>query len=230
MNPTAARADWIAVIPAFRESAEIAAVVAGVRAHGIRVIVVDDGSPDDTSEAARRAGADVVRHPRNCGKGAALRTGFARAREAGCAWILTLDADGQHDPADIPAFVTAAAQDDCDALVGNRMRDLGDMPLLRRWTNRAMSRWISRAAGQTIPDSQCGFRAYRAAVLDNVSCRTDHFEMETEILIRLARRGCRIVSVPIRTIYRAEQSKIRPVRDTLRFWRMWRMLRETPHR
>jgi glycosyltransferase involved in cell wall biosynthesis len=223
---SADRKDWIAVIPAYCESATIADVVQGVRAHGVRPLVIDDGSTDGTLEAAVGAGAEAVRHPTNKGKGAALRTGFARAKEAGCSWIVTLDADGQHDPADLPAFFEAASRDAGDVLLGNRMGNTRDMPRLRRLTNRVMSRWVSRATGLEIPDSQCGYRAFRTAALNDVTFETEHFEMETEILVRLARRGYRIASVPIKTIYRSERSKINPIIDTLRFWRMWRRLRK----
>jgi glycosyltransferase involved in cell wall biosynthesis len=219
------REGWIAVIPAYCERGTVANVVRGVLAHGVRPLVIDDGSCDGTYEEAVGAGAEAVRHPCNLGKGAALRTGFARAKAAGFSWIVTLDADGQHDPADLPAFFEAASRDAGDVLLGNRMRDTRAMPLVRRLTNRVMSRWVSRATGLSIPDSQCGYRAFRAAALDAVTCNTEHFEMETEILVRLARRGFRIASVPVQTIYRSERSKIRPFRDTLRFWRMWRALR-----
>lgn len=216
---------WCAVIPAYRESGSIASVVRGLFALGLPVLVVDDGSRDGTAQAAERAGAHTIRHPRNLGKGAALTTGLAHARDAGFAWAITLDADGQHDPADVPRFIAAAARGDADLLCGNRMTDTREMPPVRRLTNRAMSRWISRAAGQPIPDSQCGFRAYRLSALEGVACSTAHFEWETEILLRLARRGARIASVPIRTIYRDERSKIRPLGDAVRFWRMWRFMR-----
>lgn len=219
------RAGWCAVIPAYQEAASIAAVVSGVRARRIPVIVVDDGSHDGTADAAARAGAHVVKHDCNRGKGAALASGLARAREDGFAWAVTLDGDGQHDPADLASFVDAAARGEGDLICGNRMADPQGMPLLRRLTNRVMSRWISRAAGQSIPDTQCGFRAYRLACLAEVVCITAHFEWESEVLIRLSNRGARIASVPIRTIYRNERSKIRPLRDTVRFWRMWRLLR-----
>jgi glycosyltransferase involved in cell wall biosynthesis len=218
-----------AIIPAFREAARITPVIAGVRAQGLAPVVVDDGSGDGTAEAAEAAGAVVVRHPVNKGKGAALQTGFAFAREQGFAWIVTMDADGQHAPDDLPAFLEAIRRGDAEVVVGNRMRDVHDMPWIRRATNWIMSAWLSRIMRQRVPDTQCGYRAYHATLLPHLVSNSTHFDAESEVLIRLARRGFRIASVPIRTIYGDEKSKIRPVRDTLRFIKMlWRLRATTP--
>lgn len=215
----------IAVIPAYREADTIGEVVRRIRDLGLSVIVVDDGSDDATAEIAFSAGATVLRHSTNLGKGAALQTGIRAALEAQAEWIITLDGDGQHDPADLPALLDTAQRGAFDIVCGNRMANPRGMPWIRRATNHLMSRWISRATGQEIPDSQCGFRAYRAGLLQDLQCKTSHFEWESEVLVRASALGARIGSCPIRTIYGQEQSKIRPIRDTLRFWRMWRALR-----
>ena len=212
---------WCAIIPAYREIRHIPEVVRGVLAQGVTPIVVDDGSGDDTGRLAERAGATVLRHERNRGKGAALQTGFHHAQATGFTWMITMDADGQHDPGDLPAFLTAARAGACDVLIGDRMHDARGMPFVRRCTNRLMSALLSHALGQRVPDTQCGYRAYRAELLPLLACNSTHFDAESEVLIKLARAGHRIVSVPVRTIYRDERSKISPVRDTLRFLRMW---------
>ncbi|HMP74952.1 MAG TPA: glycosyltransferase family 2 protein [Kiritimatiellia bacterium] len=212
---------WCAIIPAYRETRHIPEVVRGVLAQGVTPIVVDDGSGDDTGRLAERAGAVLLRHERNQGKGAALQTGFRYAQTNGFTWMITMDADGQHDPGDLPAFLDAARSGACDVLIGDRMHDTRGMPFARRCTNRLMSALLSHAMGQRVPDTQCGYRAYRAELLPLLACNSTHFDAESEVLIKLARAGHRIISVPIRTIYRDERSKISPVRDTLRFLRMW---------
>lgn len=220
-------ATWCAVVPAYQEAARIEAVIRGVLAQGVRVVVVDDGSTDETARVAAEAGASVIRHAVNRGKGAALQSGMCRALESGARWVITLDADGQHDPSDLIAFLREAKRGECPILVGNRMHDTRTMPWVRRLTNRVMSAWLSRMIGQRVPDTQCGFRAYRADVLQHARCEGSHFDAESELLVRLARRGYRIGSVPIRTIYRGERSKINPLTDTIRFMALLIRLRRS---
>ncbi len=210
------------LIPAYQEGSRIGAVVREVLPFCPRIVVVDDGSADDTAGAARAAGATVLLHAQNKGKGAALQTGFDYAREQGAALVLTMDGDGQHAPADIPAFLKAFARGDAPVLVGDRMEDPKAMPFVRRMTNRFMSWLLSRRMGQRVPDTQNGFRLYRTDVLPDMSGGDARFAAESEILLILSRRGVRIGSVPVRVIYGDERSKIRPVRDTLRFFRMLR--------
>ena len=209
-------------MPAYREARRIGETVAGIRRYCANVIVVDDGSDDDTAQAAREAGADVLVHEVNRGKGAALETGFGRAREQGYGFVITMDGDGQHDPADIPAFLEAFDRDGTPVLVGNRMSDPRAMPLVRRLTNRFMSRLLSRKMGQRVPDTQSGFRLYSAKVLPFLETGSTRFAAESEVLLGLADAGFRIGAVPMRIIYRDEKSKIRPVRDTIRFFGMLR--------
>jgi glycosyltransferase involved in cell wall biosynthesis len=214
--------DGFVLIPAYQEGCRIGAVVREVLPFCPRIVVVDDGSADDTAEVARAAGATVLVHAHNRGKGAALQTGFDYAREQGAAFVLTMDGDGQHAPADIPGFLEAFARGEAPVLVGNRMEDPRAMPFVRRMTNRFMSWMLSRKMGQRVPDTQNGFRLYRTDVLPNMSGGDARFAAESEILLILSRRSVRIGSVPVRIIYGDERSKIRPVRDTLRFFRMLR--------
>jgi glycosyltransferase involved in cell wall biosynthesis len=211
----------IAIIPAYNEAKRLGPVVQAARPFVREVVVVDDGSTDDTGRVAAAAGARVVRHDLNRGKGAAIVTGLSHFAATDAAYAIFLDADGQHDPAEIPAFVAAAAN--ADVVVGNRMQHTAAMPALRRWANRWTSRVTGRLAGQPVPDSQCGYRLLRRTVLPALQLSTAHFETETEMLIQAGRAGCRIASVPIRTIYEpTRHSRIRACRDTLRFLRLAR--------
>ena len=228
MNPeTRSRlaAKGCVIIPAYREAGRIAAVVEGVKAFVSDVIVVDDGSPDETASQAERAGARVVRHPLNRGKGAALDTGFRAARERGFDFAITLDGDGQHAPGDLPAFIQAFRQSGTPVLIGSRMSDTRDMPWVRCVTNRIMSWLLSREMGQWVPDTQCGYRLYALAVVPEISAQSTRFAAESEILMELSHRGVKIGSVPITTIYGSEQSKIHPVKDGVRFLVMLRRFR-----
>jgi glycosyltransferase involved in cell wall biosynthesis len=213
------------VVPAYHEGGRIGAVVRGIKQWIVDVIVVDDGSSDGTAAEAEAAGADVVRHERNKGKWAALETGFQKARASGYAYVITMDGDGQHDPADIPAFVSAHRETGLPVLVGSRMEDVKAMPLLRLLTNRFMSWLLSREMGQRVPDTQCGYRFYRIDVIAGVQVESGGFAAESEILMDLSHRGVTIGSVPVSTIYGTEQSKIHPVRDTILFFGMLRRYR-----
>jgi glycosyltransferase involved in cell wall biosynthesis len=215
--------DQVGVLaPAYREVGRIGAVVRGIRRFAEHVVVIDDGSADGTAEDARAAGAHVIVHEANRGKGAALQTGFAYARRAGYVCVITLDADGQHDPAHIPDFLRAYRESGCPVIVGNRMDDPRGMPFVRRQTNRVMSALLSRRMGQRVPDTQSGYRLYRIDVLPYVYPRSGGFAAESEVLLRLAAAGYRIGAVPIRAIYGNERSNIRPWRDTRLFFRMLR--------
>lgn len=216
------------VIPAFNEAAHIGAVVRALRAQLLDVVVVDDGSSDATTACAEAAGAVALRHPANRGKGAALETAFRFVCERGYSAVITMDGDGQHDSADLPALLAAQAQTGADVVVGNRLAESAAMPLVRLCTNRFMSWLLSRVMRQSVPDTQCGFRLYRSAILPHESLGSARYAAESEILLDLAARGVRIASAPVRTIYQDEQSKINPVVDTIRFFGM--MLRHIARR
>jgi len=214
----------LVIIPCKDLEHEVGEVVRGVQALdlGLDVVVVDDGSTDDTSGAARSVGAHVLRHAVNRGKGAALKTGFEYAVEKGYDAVITMDGDGQHDPEAIPDFLEAVEKCDADVIVGTRMHAVGDMPRLRIWTNRTTSRVVSFLARQKIPDSQSGYRLIKVKVLRDVvkSFVTTRYDTESELLIRAARRGYRTAAVGIKSIYRGTVSHINPFVDTLRFVRL----------
>jgi len=220
----------VVVIPAYQARQTIRPLVKEIRVLGFSVIVVDDASTDGTAEEAEAAGASILRRSLNGGKGAALRDGISAALQRGCDWVLALDADGQHLASEIPLLLKEAERSGADLLVGNRMERPRGMPLDRRLTNRFMSFLISRLAGQRVPDTQCGFRMIRRRVLETVRLTCDRFEVESEMIVRSAWAGFRIVSVPVSSVYRRQISFIRPIRDTVRFLRfLWQLKREQPH-
>jgi glycosyltransferase involved in cell wall biosynthesis len=215
------RAACAAVIPCLDEEKAIGALVAGVRRQLPKTYVVDDGSADNTSAQAGKAGAVVLRHAATLGKGAALQTGWSRACEDGYRWVLMMDGDGQHSPDDIPSFFQCAERTSASLVVGNRMDQAYRIPWLRRWVNRWMSWQLSKLAGQTLVDSQCGFRLMNVEVLTGLPILSKHFEIESEMLLRFAQAGLAIDFVPIQVVYKEERSKIHPWRDTVRWFR-WR--------
>lgn len=223
-------AECAVVIPCVNEAREISKLVSTVRRLLPNVIVVDDGSTDDTGARATKAGAEVIRHDTSRGKGAALNAGWRRAAERGFKWVLTMDGDGQHAPEDIPALLAGAGQGNAELVVGNRMADASRMPWLRRKVNRWMSKKLSRATGADLPDSQCGFRLMRLSAWSTLSLRTEHFEIESEVLVGFVARKYAVKFVPVQVIYKDERSKIHPVRDTMRWFRWWRAARKISKR
>ena len=209
-----------AVIPAYLEEKHIGDVARRTLEQLDHVLVVDDGSPDATANNARAAGAEVIVHPQNRGKGETIKTGFRHWLERGLTYVVILDGDGQHLPEEIARFVTAASSSKAELLVGTRMNDVSRMPWVRRFVNRYMSNKISRACGQAIPDTQCGFRMVHRNVIPALLGGAERFDYETEMLILASRKGCRIESVPISTVYSDEVSSIHPIRDTIRFYKL----------
>jgi glycosyltransferase involved in cell wall biosynthesis len=210
-----------AIIPCFNEEATIAALVRAVSEHLPFVIVVDDGSTDTTAALARVAGATVVSHAKNFGKGAALRTGLSLAKKQGFEWAFTLDGDGQHAPDDIPVFLCCAGQTEALLVVGNRMHNAHAMPWLRRQVNSWMSRQLSRRAGRHLPDTQCGFRLVHLETWAGLSLKTERFEVESEMLMEFLAAEYAVAFVPIQIIGQRRNSRIHPVADSLRWWRWW---------
>ena len=223
---TSIRSTIAAVIPAYQEQKHIDDVVRRTRQVLERVLVVDDGSRDKTAARAREAGAEVIVHPQNRGKGEAIKTGLRYWHELDFIWVFILDADGQHRPEEIVRFIAAATSDGASLLIGNRMKNVKSMPLLRRVVNRYTSTKISRACGQDVPDTQCGFRMLHRYLIPEVLGGTNRFDYETEMLIIASRKGFRIESVPISTVYSDEVSSIHPVRDTLRFFKLMQRYRK----
>ena len=215
----ATRKNVCAIIPAFGEARFIGTVVCGVLEHLDHVIVVDDYSPDQTTTVARAAGAEVIRHSENLGKGAAIKTGLRKVADS-YRFFLFLNGDGQYDPAEIPKFLAKATATQAHLIVGNRMWNATRMPTIRRWTNKFMSWQISRLCCREVPDSQCGFRMARYELLPFLHESRDGFAFETENLLLAARHGFQIQFVPIRTIYGDEISKVKPMRDTFHYIRV----------
>lgn len=212
------------VIPALNAAAALSEVVDGLRATlaDAFVVIVDDGSRDDTPDVAQRVGDAVLRFPRNRGKGAALRAGFGIALERGADVVVTIDADGQHDPSYAGALVEATRG--ADLAIGARDRAAGTMPAARRLTNALSAAAVARCIGQPIADAQSGYRAIRAPLVRSVDPRGDRYEYETEFLILAARRGYRVGFVPIPTRYDVPvPSQFRPLRDSARIiGTLWR--------
>jgi glycosyltransferase involved in cell wall biosynthesis len=207
------------LIPAFNEAATIAQVVSGVRARlpDAFIIVVDDGSSDETFERAKTAGADVLRHEQNRGKGHAVRSGLAHvlALAPPCSHVLMMDGDLQHRPEDALKLLDAARATGADVVVGARVFDKAQMPASRYYANVIGSWALSSFIGSSIKDSQSGFRLIRCDVLRGMKLESTGYEIETEMLIKLSRRGARMVSVPV-TLHYGGKSKLRPIRDTTR--------------
>jgi glycosyltransferase involved in cell wall biosynthesis len=208
----------IAIIPAFNEEHHIQSVITAANPLVSKLIVIDDGSQDETAQRALSSGATVISHPMNLGKGAACRTGFEAAIGEKPDIVITLDGDGQHDPSEIPNFIQYLRDDSSIGLVlGNRMSKLEAMPLIRMLTNRFLSKLLSILTKQNIPDSQCGFRALRGNLLEQLHFKGDHYDAESEVIVSTSRLGYKIASVPILTIYGSETSHIKPIHDSLRF-------------
>lgn len=207
----------LALVPAYTEAPRVAAVVRGAAAH-LPVLVVDDGSSDGTAEVAESAGAEVLRQRPNQGKGAALRAGFRLALERNCAAVVTLDADGQHDPAEIPRFLDASRAAGADLIVGRR--DFARMPPVRRVANTLGGLVFSWAIGRRIADNQSGYRLVSARLMSLlIDSAEDGFAFEVEMIAVCVREGWPIEWVPISTIYAGEPSHIRPLAHARSFWR-----------
>lgn len=209
------------LIPAHNEEKTIGNLVREVKKIVPSVFVVDDGSTDNTSILAEKNGAIVIRHKHCRGKGAALKTGFNYLLNLPYEYIITMDGDGQHSPSDLPVFVEAIKKKKrAFIIVGKRKIKDSSMPVIRRLTNLSMSLLISLLSFQWIPDSQNGFRAIKKSILREIPLITDHFETETELLLRVAWKKLKIISVPVSTIYSDEKSKIKPTKDTVKFFLM----------
>ena len=223
-SPRIEEARIAVVIPAYREGERIARVVKAIKSFVPTVVVVDDCSPDNTSDEAHAAGAIVVRHEVNKGKGAALKTAFRKLAELGYDYGITMDGDGQHDPDHLPLFIKEIKESNAAMVIGNRFSNAQGMPKVRWLVNRSMSWIISRICRCSIPDTQCGYRAIAVANPCVTAAKSDHFDYESEVLILIARDKGLIRSVPVKTIYQGEVSKIRPLRDTIRFFKLlWRI-------
>jgi glycosyltransferase involved in cell wall biosynthesis len=206
----------VAIIPAFNEAGTIREVVEGVAGMVDHVLVVDDGSTDGTAELARTAGAEVLDYGGNRGKGHAIRSAIAVAAERGFTHALMLDGDMQHLPSEAPRLLDAAARSGADVVLGERRFGRDEMPASRYHANRLGSRVLSWFVGSRLQDTQCGFRVFRLGALRSLPLKARGYDIETEMLVKLSRRGASIATVPVTAVYAGQRSKLRPVRDTTR--------------
>jgi len=234
--PENIRSQTAAVIPAYQDEKHIAGIARRTRERLNHVLVVDDGSTDQTGQRAREAGAEVIVHDQNLGKGEAIKTGLAHwlaaanpsgtGQDRQITWVILLDSDGQHLPEEIDRFLLAAASVRRPTFfIGNRMDDVARMPFVRRVVNRYMSNQISRACAQKIPDTQCGYRMLHRQLIPELLGGGHRFDYETEALLIVSRKGYRIESVPITTVYTDQVSKIHPMRDAFRFFQLMQRYR-----
>jgi glycosyltransferase involved in cell wall biosynthesis len=215
---SSASAKILGIIPAYNEAEKIGKVISAAREH-LPVLVIDDGSQDATPQIAEHSGAKVFRQNPNQGKGLALRAGFLHAIEAGYEAVVTLDADGQHDPDEIPTFLNTFLDTRADLIIGER--DFSQIPPIRRMANTLGKMSFSWAVGQPIGDNQSGYRLISRRMMKAVlGSRESGFEFEVEMIVICIQRGYSLEWVPIRTIYGGEGSHIQPLKHTVEFTRM----------
>jgi glycosyltransferase involved in cell wall biosynthesis len=214
-----------AIIPALNAAKTIAPVVTGTLAEIQPVVVIDDGSSDETGRVATAAGAIVLRHPFNRGKGGALKTGFAWALQKSLDGVITLDADGQHLPHQIPKFLQAHEESGADLIIGGRSQLFHGMLPRRRMANRFSAWTIAKASGTVVTDSQSGFRFYSAKLIAGLHLRADGFDMESEVIVRAGRARLKILTIPIELgfVNGVSTSHYKPVKDTVRI--AWTVIR-----
>ena len=200
------------IIPALNEEISIGSMVIKAKKYADHVIVVDDGSTDDTAEVARDAGADVVKHPRNKGKGEALKTGFFAANQNGTKVIVTIDADGQHNPKDIPRVVEHIISGEADMVIGSRYLN-GNIPIYRRIGQKILDLATNMNCGKNcgISDTQSGFRAFAVNTLQAFQFNQNGFSIESEMLTEATTAGLRIKEVDIASRYDVDCNTDNPV-------------------
>jgi hypothetical protein len=203
----------VALVPAYQAEATVGNVVRGLSPHVSKVIVIDDGSIDATAREAAQAGAEVLRLPENGGKGCALRAGLGTVLASDATHVAFVDADGQHDPDDLPRLLEAARSGD-EFVIGSRMSGEDGIPAVRFRTNEIGSRILTRMTGHEVEDGQSGYRVIAAPVLRRLTLSSKGYSIETEILIKAAPYVRRLRHVPVRAIYSSAASHYRPFRDT----------------
>ncbi len=220
------------VIPAYNAQTSLPKLLESIRRLPQKpqsIIVVDDGSTDDTARVASGfKNVEVIRLTSNRGKGQALRSGMKHFLQHHSGdFLLLMDADGQHAAESIPLFLKHAETNRFDIIIGHRSRKVGVMPLARIFSNTMSSLITSWVVGQKILDSQCGFRLLRRSVVQEIPLTEDGFQIETELIVKAAKRGFSIGFVPIPTIYNGEKSYIKHVNDTMHFLNI--ILKELVH-
>lgn len=186
------------IIPAYNEEKHIAEVIIGTKQYVNYIFVIDDGSKDKTSEYAKKAGAVVLRHIVNMGKGVALKTGFEATSNFDV--IITLDGDGQHDPKEIPRLLKFLEEQQADIVIGGRKLNL-NMPVIFRLGNYALHKAFDLFFGASIHDTQSGYRAFRKGVYEKIKWETSGYSVETEMLIKARKIGLKCIEIPIDTVY-----------------------------
>jgi glycosyltransferase involved in cell wall biosynthesis len=204
-------------VPTYNEAAAIGNIIQQIRQQRREVAVIDDGSTDATIRISQDCGAIVLRNSKNQGKGFSLIRGLRFALDKNFDAAITMDGDGQHSPDDIPRFIQKAESSEAGIIIGNRMHDPRKMPIIRILTNKFMSWFISKLIKQKIPDTQCGFRLIKRGLLEKIKFTTQRFETESEILFQASQLGYKVESIPIKTIYQRQKSRINPFLDTIRF-------------
>jgi glycosyltransferase involved in cell wall biosynthesis len=215
------------LIPAYKAAGSLVELVEKINSHVDKsdILIVEDGSPDDTYDVANSTGAIVIRHEVNRGKGEGLKTGFSYALENGYDGVISIDADLQHDPNVIPEFISIAKKQHVDVIVGTRPRSLSNMPFERFMTNHLTSLIISCFSGRYVRDSQSGYRYTSRKALRTVTLRSSRYDTESEFLFKSGRAGMNVWEVEIPTIYTGSESYINPFVDTGRFIKlMWKSL------
>lgn len=218
---------FLVLIPAYNASLTVSELIEKVSEFIDKsdIVVIDDGSEDQTFRIAQRTGVVVLKHEKNKGKGEVLKTGFKYALEKNFEAILTIDADLQHDPSSIVDFLKKTSENFNGIIIGTRNIHLKRMPLARWLSNNLTSMILSILSGQTIRDSQSGYRLISTQVLKKVKLKAKKYDLESEILVKAGRKGFKIEKIPIETIYHEGKSFINPFVDTGRFIKlMWRTL------
>ncbi|OLD04682.1 MAG: hypothetical protein AUJ07_03375 [Crenarchaeota archaeon 13_1_40CM_3_53_5] len=213
----------VVCIPAYNEETRIGSVVQEARKFARHVIVCDDGSGDRTAGEATDSGAFVLRHDRNEGKGAALRSLLGLARKLSPDVIITLDADGQHDPSDIPTLVTPILDGSADVVIGSRFGFGNKIPIYRKVGNSILTTLTNMTAKTKVQDTQSGFRAYSSKVISSITINRNGMGVDSEILIKVAKGGFKIEEKNVSVKYEGETSTFNPVSHTLRV--VWSLLR-----
>ena len=217
----------LAMIPAYKAADTLGELVAKIERYIPRqdILIVEDGSPDKTYQAAIATSAVVVRHEVNQGKGEALKTGFKYALENNYDGIITIDADLQHDPNAIPEFIRIASEQNADVIIGTRPRNLANMPFERFLTNHLTSLIISCFSGRFVRDSQSGYRYHSRRALHTIKLNSSRYDTESEFLFKSGRAGYKVWEIKVPTIYSGSESYINPFIDTGRFIRlMWKSI------
>lgn len=215
----------LVLIPAYNAAKTVGDVVRASREFVRDVVVINDGSRDETAAAAAAAGAEVVSYPQNRGKGGALKTGFAWALQHGYDVVITIDADGQHLPREIPKFLRCREETHADLIIGGRSHLFGEMLPRRRMANRFSAWSIAWASKTGISDSQSGYRLYSANLLRNVRLHTEGFDLESEVIVRAGRGGFKVITTPIDLgfVDGISTSHYKPLKDSLRIaWTVFR--------